>query len=161
MAASRSQVSKCSSLSVAPAGLGYIATTQSVTLECMKKARPIGIRNCAHSSSGSSKPSSQSVRVPTVPAGREHVYHQYTVRVREGVDRDAVMKRLNERGVGARVYYPLPIHRQPVFARRAEYQNLSLPETELATREVISLPVHPLLTEEERAFVAAEVNAAC
>jgi perosamine synthetase len=103
----------------------------------------------------------KSVRVPTVPAGREHVYHQYTVRVREGVDRDAALKRLNERGVGARVYYPLPIHRQPVFAKRAEYQNLSLPETERATREVMSLPVHPLLTNEEREFVAAEVNAAC
>ena len=64
---SRSQVSKCSSLSVAPAGLGYIATTQSVTLECMKNARPIGIRNCAQSSSGSSKPSSHSVRLPVGP----------------------------------------------------------------------------------------------
>lgn len=103
----------------------------------------------------------KSVRVPTTPAGREHVYHQYTVRVPEGADRDAVLKRLNERGVGARVYYPLPIHRQPVFARRPEYQNISLPETERATREVLSLPVHPLLTDEERAFVAAEVNAAC
>jgi dTDP-4-amino-4,6-dideoxygalactose transaminase len=103
----------------------------------------------------------KSVRIPTVPVGREHVYHQYTVRVREGVDRDAALKRLNERGVGARVYYPLPIHRQPVFAKRAEYRGLSLPETERATREVLSLPVHPLLTEEERAFVAAEVNASC
>ena len=64
MPTSRSQVSKCSSLSVAPAGLGYIATMQFVTLECMKNARPIGIRNCAQSSSGSSKSSSQSVRLP-------------------------------------------------------------------------------------------------
>jgi dTDP-4-amino-4,6-dideoxygalactose transaminase len=103
----------------------------------------------------------KSVRVPTVPPGREHVYHQYTVRVPEGVDRDAVLKRLNERGVGARVYYPLPIHRQPVFARRPEYGAVVLPATERATREVLSLPVHPSLTEEERAFVAAEVNQAC
>ncbi len=101
------------------------------------------------------------VRVPSVPAGYGHVYHQYTVRVPEGVDRDAVLERLNERGVGARVYYPLPIHRQPVFARRPAYQGLDLPETERATREVMSLPVHPSLTDEERAYVVAEVNAAC
>ena len=65
MSASRFQVSKCSSLSVAPAGLGYIATTHSVTLEYMKKASPIGIRNCAQISSGSWKSSSHSVRWPT------------------------------------------------------------------------------------------------
>ena len=64
IATSRLQVSKCSSLSVAPAGLGYIATTQFVTVECMKNASPIGIRNCAHSSSGSAKSASQRVRLP-------------------------------------------------------------------------------------------------
>jgi len=101
------------------------------------------------------------VRVPVVPEGYGPVYHQYTVRVPEEVDRDQVLKRLNERGVGARVYYPLPIHRQPVFARRPAYQNLDLPETERATREVLSLPVHPSLTDEERAYVATEVNLAC
>jgi dTDP-4-amino-4,6-dideoxygalactose transaminase len=101
------------------------------------------------------------VTVPTAPAGRHHVYHQYTVRVRPGVDRDAVLRRLNERGVGARVYYPLPIHEQPVFARRTGYEALVLPETERATREVLSLPVHPSLTDEELAYVVAEVNAAC
>jgi dTDP-4-amino-4,6-dideoxygalactose transaminase len=101
------------------------------------------------------------VTVPTAPAGRHHVYHQYTVRVRPGVDRDAVLRRLNERGVGARVYYPLPIHEQPVFARRTGYEALVLPETERATREVLSLPVHPSLTDEEPAYVVAEVNAAC
>jgi len=101
------------------------------------------------------------VGTPKVPSGREHVYHQYTIRLEEGVDRDAFIKRLNERGVGARVYYPLPIHRQPVFARMERYRGLELPETERATRAVLSLPVHPALTDEERAFVAAEVKAAC
>lgn len=52
---------------------------------------------------------------PTVPEGYTHVYHQYTVRVPDGVDRDAVAKHLNEKGIGVRVYYPLPIHQQPVF----------------------------------------------
>src|SRR5207247_1180043 len=57
----------------------------------------------------------ESVKTPTVVLGNTHVYHQYTVRVPDGVDRDAVTKRLNEKGIGVRVYYPIPIHKQPVF----------------------------------------------
>jgi dTDP-4-amino-4,6-dideoxygalactose transaminase len=100
------------------------------------------------------------VRTPTVPAGREHVYHQYTLRVAAD-RRDAIVSRLNERGIGVRVYYPLAIHEQPVFAKRPEYQAVSLPETARAVSEVFSLPVHPALTDEERARVVAEVNALC
>lgn len=102
-----------------------------------------------------------SVKVPPVQTGHTHVYHQYTVRVPDGVDRDAVAKRLNERGVGVRVYYPLPIHRQPVFQQMGGYDNLHLPETEKATSQVFSLPVYPALTAEERDYVVQEVNAAC
>jgi dTDP-4-amino-4,6-dideoxygalactose transaminase len=101
------------------------------------------------------------VKTPPVVENNTHVYHQYTVRVPEGVDRDAVTKRLNERGIGVRVYYPIPIHKQPVFQAMDGYQNVVLPETEKATREVFSLPVHPALTEEERNYIVQEVNAAC
>jgi dTDP-4-amino-4,6-dideoxygalactose transaminase len=103
----------------------------------------------------------ESVKTPPVIEGNTHVYHQYTVRVPEGVDRDAVSKRLNERGIGVRVYYPLPIHKQPVFQAMDGYKDVVLPETEKATREVFSMPVHPALTEEERAYIVQEVNAAC
>jgi perosamine synthetase len=103
----------------------------------------------------------ESVKTPSVVPGNTHVYHQYTVRVPDGVDRDAVTKRLNEKGVGVRVYYPLPIHKQPVFQQMDGYSQLVLPETEKATAQVFSLPVHPALTEEERAYIVQEVNAAC
>jgi dTDP-4-amino-4,6-dideoxygalactose transaminase len=95
---------------------------------------------------------------PVVRAGCTHVYHQYTVRLPANLDRDALCSKINERGVGVRVYYPMPIHRQPVFSALPEYQNLNLPETEAATKAVFSLPVHPLLTEEERQFVVKQVN---
>jgi dTDP-4-amino-4,6-dideoxygalactose transaminase len=101
------------------------------------------------------------VKTPPVVEDYTHVYHQYTVRVPEGVDREAVTKRLNERGVSVRVYYPLPIHKQPVFQQMDAYKDLVLPETEKATREVFSIPVFPSLTEEERAYVVQEINAAC
>jgi len=103
----------------------------------------------------------ESVKTPPALADHTHVYHQYTVRVPDGVDRDAVTKRLNERGIGVRVYYPLPIHRQPVFQQMDGYQAVVLPETEKATAQVFSLPVHPALTDAERAYIVEEVNAAC
>ncbi|MEU8134542.1 DegT/DnrJ/EryC1/StrS family aminotransferase [Streptodolium elevatio] len=82
---------------------------------------------------------------PAVAAGATHVYHQYTVRVSDEAfpgGRDAFAARLTERGVGSGVYYPVPIHRLPSFGL-----TLDLPETERAAREVLSLPVHPSLSE--------------
>jgi dTDP-4-amino-4,6-dideoxygalactose transaminase len=102
-----------------------------------------------------------SVTTPTTPPDYTHVFHQYTVRVPDEVDREAVAKRLNEKGVGVRVYYPLPIHKQPVFQAMDGYKDVVLPETEKAAAQVFSLPVHPALTEEERAYIVREVNAAC
>ena len=101
------------------------------------------------------------VQTPRTAPNTTHAYHQYTVRVPPGVDRGAVLQRLNERGVGARVYYPLPIHRQPLFQARGEYLDVHLPETEKAAREVLSLPVHPALTETERSYIVEEVNSTC
>jgi perosamine synthetase len=102
-----------------------------------------------------------SVKTPVLCPGFTHVYHQYTVRVPDDADREAVVRRLNERGVGVRVYYPLPIHKQPVFQQRDGYARVELPETEKATRQVFSLPVHPALTEDELDYIVREVNAAC
>ncbi len=98
---------------------------------------------------------------PKPVAGTTHVFHQYTIRVAAGADRDGVVAKLNARGVGVRVYYPKAIHQQPVFERDARYRGLSLPETERATREVISLPVHPGLGKEELDFIVKETNEAC
>ncbi len=95
---------------------------------------------------------------PVVHDGATHVYHQYTIRVPEGVNRDEAMKQIQAKGVGVRVYYPLPIHRQPIFEKMGGYNHLDLPETEKATREVMSLPIHPLLTEAERERVVQVIN---
>jgi dTDP-4-amino-4,6-dideoxygalactose transaminase len=76
-----------------------------------------------------------------VAPGAHHVYHQYTVR---SSDRDRVLKALNERGVEARVFYPIPIHRLPAYDTDDQ-----LPETDRAVAEVLSLPVRPTLTDEE------------
>jgi perosamine synthetase len=83
----------------------------------------------------------------TVPAenpGYGHVYHQYTVRIDEG--RDETRRKLAGRGVATGVYYPIPIHYQPVYAERG-YGSLSFPTAERLASEVLSLPVHPALTD--------------
>ena len=94
------------------------------------------------------------VSAPSEAADAFHVYHQYTVRVGSGRDRDAFRAGLADRGVGSGVYYPTPIHRLASFGRDVE-----LPETERAAREVLSLPVQPSLTGEEIDLVVAAVNA--
>jgi perosamine synthetase len=83
------------------------------------------------------------------------VYHQYTVRVRQ---RDAFMERLEARGVGSAVYYPIPVHRQkPLLALGS--LNVTLPVTERLVNDILSLPVHPSLSDDEVAQVVAATNA--
>ena len=93
--------------------------------------------------------------VPEVIAGNTHVYAQYTIRVK---DRDALGAKLKEAGVPTAVYYPKCLHEQPVFAGTSAWGDL--PESEKASREVISLPMHPYLSEADQDKVVAAVKAA-
>ncbi|MET0302440.1 MAG: DegT/DnrJ/EryC1/StrS family aminotransferase [Microbacteriaceae bacterium] len=96
------------------------------------------------------------VVVPPVADGAHHVYHQYTVRVAD--DRDGFVAALKEEhGVGSGVYYPIPNHRLPSLAPYAP--GLELHETERAAAEVVSLPVHPSLTDSDLERIVAAVNA--
>ncbi|WP_114588549.1 DegT/DnrJ/EryC1/StrS family aminotransferase [Microbacterium arborescens] len=95
------------------------------------------------------------VVVPPVVEGARHVYHQYTIRVPE--DRDGFVRALrDEYQVGSGVYYPIPNHRLPSLASFAP--GLELPETERAAAEVISLPVHPSLSDGDLERIVSAVN---
>lgn len=96
------------------------------------------------------------VVTPYVPEGYGHVYHQYTVRVPDG-QRDALRDYLRENGVGSEIYYPVPIHKQRFYVEELGY-DLTLPETEKAAQEVLSLPVHPSLSQQDLETVASAVN---
>lgn len=96
-----------------------------------------------------------SCTVPEVMAGNSHVYAQYTVRVK---DRDALGAKLKEAGIPTAVYYPKCLHEQPVFAGTSAWGDL--PESEKASRDVISLPMHPYLSESDQDKVVAAVKAA-
>ncbi|MEV8264270.1 DegT/DnrJ/EryC1/StrS family aminotransferase [Microbacterium sp. NPDC077057] len=95
------------------------------------------------------------VVTPPVAEGAVHVYHQYTIRVPE--DRDGFVAALKaEHNVGSGVYYPIPNHRLPSLAPYAP--DLDLPETERAAREVVSLPVHPSLSQDDLDRIVTAVN---
>lgn len=94
----------------------------------------------------------EGVGTPAVAEGAEHVYHQYTIRV--SGDRDGFAAALkDEYNIGSGVYYPIPNHRLPSFERTED-----LPNTEVAAREVLSLPVHPSLDEEDLDRIVTAVN---
>ena len=88
-----------------------------------------------------------------------HVWNQYTVRVTGG-RRDALQKYLADRKIGSAIYYPVPLHLQKCFAALG-YREGSLPETEQACREVLSLPVYPELTAAEQGAVIDAVAEFC
>ena len=89
------------------------------------------------------------VVVPARNESGEHVFHQYTIRVPQ---RDVIQKTLAEQGVSTMVYYPVPIHLQPIYSALG-YRPGSLPSTEAACHEVLSLPMFPELTEQQMEYV--------
>ena len=89
------------------------------------------------------------VRTPVVPDGRAHVFHQYTIDV--GPARDAILADLRDAGIGADVYYPVPVHRQAYIMERGLHADL--PVTDAAAAQTLALPIYPGLTESEQATV--------
>lgn len=85
------------------------------------------------------------------------VYHLYTVRLSPGL-RDAVRERLKEAGIETGIHYPTPVYRQPLYQRLG--YNDSLPVAEAAAREVLSIPIHPALRDDEVRYVVEALNAA-
>ena len=95
-----------------------------------------------------------SVRPPAIDPANDHVFHQYTIRAQR---RDELAAHLKSRGIGCAVYYPLALHLQPCFASLG-YGRGSLPETEEAMAEVLSLPVYPELTSAQQDEVIAAIR---
>jgi perosamine synthetase len=115
------------------------------------------------------------VTTPVAHPEMRHVYHQYTIRIPE--KRDDWATQLRTEGIETAIHYPLPIHRQPFYRRNATLMRIltpgkrasvrgsnptaCLPETERAAQEVLSLPVHPALSQENLCTIARKVVALC
>ena len=94
--------------------------------------------------------------LPTEGPGETCVWHQYVLRVG---DRDRVLADLAVRGVGAGIHYPVPVHRQPAYAGRIAIGPGGLPVTERLAGEILSLPIHPELSDAAVDAVIAAVRA--
>ena len=94
-----------------------------------------------------------SVRTPIVPEGYEHVFHQYTIRSNR---RDALHSFLNGQKIGSTIYYPVPLHLQPLYAGLGHKAG-DFPNAEHVANEILSLPMYPELTGDKIERVVAAI----
>jgi dTDP-4-amino-4,6-dideoxygalactose transaminase/acetyltransferase-like isoleucine patch superfamily enzyme len=102
----------------------------------------------------------EGLAIPIVGPDRKHVFHQFTVRVtgRFGMSRDELASALKERGIMTGIHYPIPIHKQPLY-QRLGYDG-SFPVSEQVSRETLSLPVHPGLSDQDLNYIVRSIREA-
>jgi dTDP-4-amino-4,6-dideoxygalactose transaminase len=93
------------------------------------------------------------LQLPKETKSRQHSWYLYTVRLKDGneAERDKILEELKKKGIGAEAYYVHPVHMMPYY--RESFGSSKLPETEKAAKQVISLPVHPGVTEEQVNYI--------
>jgi dTDP-4-amino-4,6-dideoxygalactose transaminase len=123
----------------------------AIALEQLKKLEKFNARRNEIANKYNEAFSKLDIKLPVKTPGSTHVYHQYTLRVK---DRDAVMTHLKTKGIGCGIYYPKPLHLQPQFIKL----KCKCPISEKLSKEVLSLPVHPSLTNEEVDYVISCVK---
>jgi dTDP-4-amino-4,6-dideoxygalactose transaminase len=92
------------------------------------------------------------VTIPHIKPNHKHVFHQYTVLVDKN-KRDLVVDHLKSKGIGCAVFYPKPLHLQDHFMKMG-YKKGDFPVAEDISKRVISLPIHPSLTQEDLLMIA-------
>ena len=99
------------------------------------------------------------ISTPYQASNVRHVYHQYVLRVEEGFSssRERLMEYLQARGIGSAVHYPKAVYEQPLY-QDLGYGKGICPVAEDVSRRVMSLPVHPSLTEQDLAYIAQTIN---
>jgi dTDP-4-amino-4,6-dideoxygalactose transaminase len=129
-----------------------IGLAQLAKLDGFNEARRRNADRLNHALAGT-----KGVTLPMERPGYRHVYHQYTVRIENG--RERVQRRLRELGVGTAVHYPTPVHHQPLY-RDLGYGSIEMPVAETMADEVLSIPVHPALSESDLDRVSTSVREA-
>ncbi|MEO7801377.1 MAG: DegT/DnrJ/EryC1/StrS family aminotransferase, partial [Ginsengibacter sp.] len=97
------------------------------------------------------------ITVPYRSSNTKHVFHQYTILL-EGKSRDELHNYLAEKDIPSMIYYPVPAHRQKMFAAFGGSE-FNLPETDWLTQRVISLPIHTEMDEEQQLYITKSVLA--
>ena len=99
----------------------------------------------------------EGVKVPARAERTTHVFHQYTLRLAENIDRDALIAFLNGKGIPAMIYYPVPLRHQKAYDTH-DYDDSQYPATDMLVRTVMSLPMHTELDQEQVDYIAAAVK---
>ena len=97
---------------------------------------------------------SDKIKLPTQLKNRTPSWYLYTVRIKDATEitRNNIIKEMHDQGIGAEAYYPTPIHQMPYY--KETFGNFKLPETEKAAKQVLSLPIHPGVTEQQIDLIA-------
>lgn len=97
---------------------------------------------------------SDKIKLPPILNNRTHSWYLYTVRVKDITEgkRNNILNQMRTKGIGVEAYYPIPINKMPYY--RETFGEFDLPETEKATKQVLSLPIHPGVTEEQIDYIA-------
>lgn len=91
------------------------------------------------------------IKTPFVPEYTTHIYHQYVLRLNFASNK--LIERLKEKGIDARIFYPVPLHLQECF-KHLNYKEGDFPESERAATQTLAIPVYPDLTKEELDYIA-------
>ena len=96
-----------------------------------------------------------SIKTPFVPGYTTHIYHQYVLRA-QGQNK-GLLEHLHKKGIDSRVFYPLPLHLQECF-KYLSYKKGDLPESEIAARQILTLPIYPELSQDEKDYIIQSVK---
>ncbi|MDD1682720.1 MAG: DegT/DnrJ/EryC1/StrS family aminotransferase [Methanoregula sp.] len=124
----------------------------------LKKLEKFNLRRRKNAEFYNASLSVKGLLLPFVGPARNHVYHQYVIRLTEEfpMNRSTFMEYLKAKGIGSAVHYPIPLHRQPLFG--LENDPDPCPVSTLLAGSVLSLPVHPLLDQKELAYICDAIN---
>ena len=105
----------------------------------------------------------EGLKLPHRENGIKHVYHQYAITIEEEegfpISRTEFMEYLKNKGIGSAIHYPLPIHKQPLYQRLGYTdETVQCPVATALSQKILSLPVHPALTEKDLLYIAEAIN---
>jgi dTDP-4-amino-4,6-dideoxygalactose transaminase len=95
------------------------------------------------------------IRTPITAPNNKHVFHIYAIRTQY---RDQLQQYLKENGVPTQIHYPVPIHRQKCYRHEDFYNSDQFPVTDKLSKEILSLPMHPYLTETEIDYIVDTIH---
>ena len=137
-------------------GTNYRMTIQAAIGVVQLRKLPSFLDKRAHNAARLTKNLKDSESIVLLPnlQNRSPSWYLYTVRIKDATEagRNKIIEQMHQKGIGAEAYYPTPVHQMPYY--KENFGKFNLPETEKAAQQVLSLPIHPSVTDEQVDFIA-------